>query len=471
MTKQTETRTFTRLRITLEGSDPEIWRTFDIDASLSLRDLHDAIQLAMGWRMSHLYAFTDVDPTEASRGLPRIGRAARRWSEPDPFDDGPPSESDEATTILEAFAFDGPLFYEYDFGDGWTHRIDLIERGAMDPHEPSVTLVRGENRGPFEDSGGPHGFYEKLDALGDPTHPEHDDTARWVRLTVGPWTPLDPAHFDADVVQAELNLRFSPASTGAAVSDMSGLVPAHPTADSLDESSPIVELASNLPVPYRVELRAHLERAGVFDEAPPDAESMDRMMAPFRWLIESVGGDGLVLTKAGWMPPATVLDGMTRLGWRDEWIGEANREDMTWPMRHFRAAAQRMGIVRVYKGRLMLGAEAKKALTQPELTWRLVTSRLLRGLDDAERDASTLWLLTIADGTHSVPGAALAAIGFGLEAIGWRPRDADEFTARTIDALTARVNHVLEDVGAYTGQRRRSGLTDDGRAFARAALR
>src|SRR5690606_14949398 len=144
---------------------------------------------------------------------------------------------------------------------------------------------------------------------------------------------------------------------------------------------------SLLPVPYRIELRAHLHRAGVLDDTPLDADAVKRMMAPFRWLIESVGTDGLALTKAGWMPPATGLDGMTHLGWRDRWIGEANREDITWPMRHFRASAQRMGIVRVYKGRLMLGAEAKKALVRAELTWRLVTSRLLRRLDDAERDA------------------------------------------------------------------------------------
>lgn len=470
VTTHASRRTFARLRITLDGSDPEIWRTLDIDASLSLRDLHDAIQVAMGWRMSHLHAFTDVDPKEVGRGLPRIGRAPRRWSEPDPFDDGPPAEPEEMTTILEAFAFDGPLFYEYDFGDGWLHRIDLIERGAMDAHEPPVTLVRGENRGPFEDSGGLHGYREKLDALAHPTHPEHDDTARWVRLTVGPWIPLDPTHFDADTVQAEFNRRFTPTSAGTAAADMSGLVPAQPTTGSLHAASPIVELASMLPVPYRVELRAHLQRAAVLDDTPPDAASMDRMMAPFRWLIESVGSDGLALTKAGWMPPATVLDGMTRLGWRDTWIGEANREDITWPMRHFRAAAQRMGIVRVYKGRLMLGADAKKALARPELVWRLVASRLLRGLGDAERDASTLLLLTLADGTQSESGAAVPAIGFGLEALGWSPRDAHEFTADTV-ALTARVNDVLEDVGVYTGHGRHSVVTAEGRAFARAALR
>lgn len=471
VTKQTRNRTFARIRITLEGSDPEIWRTLDIDASLSLRDLHEAIQVAMGWRMSHLHAFTDADPRESTLGLVRIGRAVRRWSEPDPFGDGPASESDETTTILEAFAFDGPIFYEYDFGDGWIHRIDLIERGAMASHEPPVALVRGENRAPFEDSGGLYGFREKLDALDDPTHPEHVDIARWVRLTVGPWTPVDPAHFDADAVQAELNLRFAPASAGTAVSDMSGLVPAQAGRGSLHHASPIVELATALPVPYRIELRAHLQRTGVLDDAPADPESVERMMAPFHWLIESVGSDGLALTKAGWMPPATVLDGMNRLGWRDRWVGEANREDITWPMRHFRSAAQRMGIVRVYKGRLMLGADAKKALVRPELTWRLVASRLLRGLGDAERDASTLLLLAIADGTLSAPGAATAAIGFGLEALGWRPRDGYEFTADTVDALTTRVNEVLEDIGVYTGRWSRTTVTDEGRVFARVALR
>src|SRR4051812_4300760 len=33
------------------------------------------------------------------------------------------------------------------------------------------------------------------------------------------------------------------------------------------------------------------------------------------------------------MPPAFVLDGMTTLGWGDDWIGEANRQDLTYPMR------------------------------------------------------------------------------------------------------------------------------------------
>ena len=478
-------REFHRLRVTLIGSEPEIWRTFDIDASLSLRDLNDALQIIMGWRMSHLHLFTDVDPYEQLAGLPRVGRAPRRWLEPDPFGDGLDGEPEDETTIREAFAIDVPLFYEYDFGDGWVHRIDLIERGPMQPSEPTVALVRGENRAPFEDSGGVGGYAEKLEILADPQRDEHGWIAEWVADTVGPWDSADPGFFDRDAVQRELDLRFPSRNgsfdrAGDASGDMSGLV-GDDAYGPLTEASPIVDLAARLPVPVRVMLRAHLHRTGALHDDAVGAADADRgvsaaaradMMAPFRWLVEAVGADGLTLTKAGWMPPAVVLDGMHALGWRDVWIGEANREDITWPMRHLRESAQRMGIVRMQKGRLLLGADAKKTLGDPDRVWRLVASQLLRGLSDAETDAAILRLLTIADGSagEGAPAAA-RAIGYGLEMLGWSTHDGQPFTMNVIDELTARTDQVLVDIGALRGRRAHERVKAGARDFAREALR
>lgn len=463
-------REFHRLRVTLVESEPEIWRTFDIDASLSLRELHDALQIVIGWRMSHLHLFTDVDPIEQQAALPRIGRAPRRWIEPDPMGDGPAGEPEDETTIREAFAHDGPLFYEYDFGDGWIHRIDLIERGPMEPAEPGVAIVRGDNRAPFEDAGGIHGYAEKLEILTDPEHPDHAWIAEWVRDTVGPWDSADPAFFDAEAVQRELDLRFSPPTDSSDVSGMIGVEDFGP----LTDSSPVVELAARLPVPVRIELRAHLHRTRALAVDTADPTVAAEMTAPIRWLIDAVGTDGLTLTKAGWMPPAVVLAGMQTLGWRDDWIGEANREDITWPMRHLRAAAQRMGIVRVQKGRLLLGADAKKVLADPDRVWRLVASRVLRGLSDVEVDAATLRLIAIADGSADSADRAQAAraIGYGLEMLGWSPRDGRPFTPAVIDQLTARVDSLLEDLRVLPGHGRRGRAALGGAAaFAREALR
>ena len=44
------------------------------------------------------------------------------------------------------------LFYEYDFGDSWLHHIELIEVFES-TDDPSALLLRGERRGPLEDSG------------------------------------------------------------------------------------------------------------------------------------------------------------------------------------------------------------------------------------------------------------------------------------------------------------------------------
>ncbi len=151
------------MRANLLGSDPEIWRTLDVDASLSLRDLHQVLQIAFGWQESHLHNFRDTDPYSVSRGIPRIGRRPRVWVDEWSLgeDPQPDEEAESETTVLEAFQFDGPLWYEYDFGDGWLHRIDLIERAVALPGEPRAASVRGERRGPFEDSGGIGGYEEK----------------------------------------------------------------------------------------------------------------------------------------------------------------------------------------------------------------------------------------------------------------------------------------------------------------------
>jgi hypothetical protein len=46
-----------RLRATIADIDPSIWREIEIDSTASLRDLHDALQKALGWQRPHLWLF------------------------------------------------------------------------------------------------------------------------------------------------------------------------------------------------------------------------------------------------------------------------------------------------------------------------------------------------------------------------------------------------------------------------------
>jgi hypothetical protein len=99
-----------QLRITLEDVEPGIWRLLEIGGDRTLSELHDALQIAVGWTDSHLHLFEHLD--------------GRRWS--DPTVDDETDEEDERTVRLDEVLGAAGLRYEYDFGDSWSHRIELI---------------------------------------------------------------------------------------------------------------------------------------------------------------------------------------------------------------------------------------------------------------------------------------------------------------------------------------------------------
>jgi hypothetical protein len=69
--------------------------------------------------------------------------------------------------------------YTYDFGDGWEHRLTVIDVRAGQPGVSYPRYIGGERNGPPEDCGGIPGFYELLEAITDPTHPSHAHLKEW----------------------------------------------------------------------------------------------------------------------------------------------------------------------------------------------------------------------------------------------------------------------------------------------------
>ncbi len=438
-------RRILRLRTSIVGIEPEIWRTIDIDERLTLGQLHMVLQIAFGWQDSHLHRFIDDDPWVVSNGIPRIGRRSRTWV--DTFslaESGREGEEDETDTAIgEAFLHDGPLWYIYDFGDDWVHRIDLIERGAAQVGEPPVQLIAGEGRGPYESSGGIGGYREVVAALTNRSHPDHAATVEWVATAVGPWGATDPEDADLDGARGELGILIGATGEG----DMSGLVDAA-TGVTLD--CPIADFASELPVPLRVNLRRHVRREGLLEPIELRDDDVADLVAPYAWLIERIGAEGLTLTKAGWMPPAVVLEGMTTLGWRERWIGEANREDQTYPMRELRDTAERLRLIRKVRGRLEVVSRTKRTIGRPALLAEQIARMLLRQrMTEGQQDASTALLLGIADGTISTPRQAERRILGLLGELGYVDSQGDALTGRWYDALTEPVIGVLGTMGLW----------------------
>jgi hypothetical protein len=158
-----------QLKVTLLDTDPPIWRRLLVPADLTLEQLHDVLQLAMGWEDCHMHDF-------------RVGR--QRFGQPDPMEGafgGPRTASERTACLSDVLARVGSkAIYTYDFGDSWEHQIVLEKRLAAEAGRAYPACVAGERHGPPEDCGGIPGFYNLLDAIADPEHEQHEDLLDWL---------------------------------------------------------------------------------------------------------------------------------------------------------------------------------------------------------------------------------------------------------------------------------------------------
>lgn len=179
-----------RVRVELEGIDPTIWRTLEIEADCTFFDLHVALNDAMGWTDAHLHQFL-VGLRQRPRRKTVCYRISLDEEYESPFDERVEYEHRVAESVAVGTAF----HYEYDFGDSWMHRV-VVE--ARSPRQAGVRYPRvlaGAGACPPEDCGGIHGYARLLHILGDPQHEEHAETLEWLGER------FDPAAFDPETVQ------------------------------------------------------------------------------------------------------------------------------------------------------------------------------------------------------------------------------------------------------------------------------
>jgi len=133
---------------------------------------------------------------------------------------------------------------------------------------------------------------------------------------------------------------------------------------------------------------------------------------PNRWLMERAG-TGVRLTQAGHLPPAFVTEATAQL-YPDHWYGKGNREVHS-PLLYLRESARRFGLVRSYRGKLVLTKLGAKLIDDPGALWWHIAGSLPDARSDVERDAGVLYLLAIAAGR--VRNDALLVEG--MATLGW----------------------------------------------------
>jgi len=208
-----------QVRITLNRTRPPIWRRVAVLPDITLGELHEVIQIVMGWTDSHLHHFVLHDKAlkpsqqEMARRLQQnawdqvfVDRMSGRrvfapkvtpWGEQTELE----GEDEDAVTLIEVcpkVKGKGKLIYEYDFGDGWEHVIEVQKIAQPEPGVEYPVLLAGKKARPPEDCGGVWGYYELLEAVADPDHEQHEERLEW--LGEG----FDPDAFDLQEVNAIL---------------------------------------------------------------------------------------------------------------------------------------------------------------------------------------------------------------------------------------------------------------------------
>jgi Plasmid pRiA4b ORF-3-like protein len=108
------------VHIDLRHTDPLIWRQVEVPTSITLKVLHDIIQVVMGWFDYHLWEF-------------RIGK--QRYGLPmDDWGGAEPRIAADKVRLRDVLKPRKTMIdYTYDFGDCWEHRLAITDIRAGQP--------------------------------------------------------------------------------------------------------------------------------------------------------------------------------------------------------------------------------------------------------------------------------------------------------------------------------------------------
>ncbi|WP_165815211.1 plasmid pRiA4b ORF-3 family protein [Levilactobacillus bambusae] len=110
MTTEAGNQGVMQIRVTLNDSQPAIWRRILVPTSIRYDQLHAVIQVIFDWNNSHLYNFLTAGHHE--------------YVSADLDDDAEPNELVDMNFPYKDLV-EGPITYTYDFGDSWEHNIEL----------------------------------------------------------------------------------------------------------------------------------------------------------------------------------------------------------------------------------------------------------------------------------------------------------------------------------------------------------
>ncbi|MEP6816666.1 MAG: plasmid pRiA4b ORF-3 family protein, partial [Marmoricola sp.] len=395
-----------------------IWRRLDLRSDLTLDAVHQVLQTTYGWTDSHLHRFSiGGEPFDLAAEWFLCDYDAEEGE-----DDGTP---DVEVHLDETLREPGDVVhYIYDYGDHWDLTIRLEEVLPLTKDAPLAGCVDGERAGPPDDCGSLRDAEDLADVLD------------------------DPAAFDPHELNEQL---ASPAS---------GLIAWGVRRD-------LVALLNRLRhTPMGDDLLARTLALGNVEA--PSPEMVVANLAGHQWFLDRAV-DGIPLTTAGYLKPVDVEEACAVVPAVGEWIGKKNREDLTYPLLEFRQSLQKIGLLRKFKGNLLLTKAGKAAQQDPITLWRHVADSLIdRKAPAFEQQVRLLGLLCLASEPEGQHHKRLAeAMGY----LGWRQNDGRSVSSENARWHLLELGEALSNVADSTRSRReRRNLTPAAVLLARAAL-
>lgn len=192
-----------QFKIILQGSQPPIWRRIQVPGEYTFWDLHVAIQNSMGWEDCHLHSFEMAD---AGTGRKIVFSDEHEDEDfmiskemevpPDFLKHIPILRSENDACLSSYFSLSNKkATYEYDFGDGWRHKIILEKILTFEPGIMYPRCLAGKRACPPEDCGGIWGYEELLEIIKNPSCDEYKERLEWLG------DDFDPESFDPTAVR------------------------------------------------------------------------------------------------------------------------------------------------------------------------------------------------------------------------------------------------------------------------------
>jgi len=170
-----------QFKVSLKGTTPLVWRGFLAHEFIELIELHDLIQVTMGWKNCHLYSF-EIGQKTYSNMDDDVG-----------FDMGADNKTldSEGQLLCDVLKGSKLFTYIYDFGDGWVHDVEIVKTLEHDLRMIYPVCIDGDNACPPEDCGGVDGFDELKRVLAGAKCVEQDELLEWLGGYYNPFT-FDP---------------------------------------------------------------------------------------------------------------------------------------------------------------------------------------------------------------------------------------------------------------------------------------